>query len=131
MDKPPAVQLQGELQLEIMRVLWKLDSASVQDVRRELPERHRGAYTTVQTVLNRLAERGLLARERRGKSISYSAKVGEADYYSQSLTQTLGQASDRARRTAVAELVGRLPAAERAEIESLAQEVAQRRNRER
>jgi predicted transcriptional regulator len=131
MGKPTAVQLQGELQLEIIRALWKLDRASVQEVRRELPARHRGAYTTVQTVLNRLAERGLLVRERSGRSIFYSAKVSEADYYSQTLSQALDHASDQARRTAVAHLVGQLPAAERAEIETLAREVAERRARER
>lgn len=112
-----------------MKALWKLDRAGVEDVRRELPGRQRSAYTTVQTVLNRLAERGLLTRERKGRSILYSAKVSEADYYARSLRRSLEGASEEARRVALTHLVGELPAAERAEIEQLAREVAERGER--
>jgi len=127
MSGSKAIQLQGELQLEIMRALWKVDYAGVEEVRRALPTRHRGAYTTIQTVLNRLAERGLLARKREGKSILYSARVSEADYYSRSLRQALEKASVSARRSALAHLVGGMTPAERGEMESLAQEVAEQK----
>lgn len=121
-------QLQGELQLEVMRTLWRLgEPSSVEDVRQALPARHRGAYTTVQTILNRLAERNLLGRDRQGKVIFYEAKISEADYYSRSVRQTLAKASDDARRTALAQLVGDLAPGELNEIEALAREVAQRR----
>lgn len=45
------------LELEIMKVLWDLGTASVQDVQ----QRVGGAYTTVQTMLN------ILVRKRRAK----------------------------------------------------------------
>lgn len=57
--------IQGELQAQVMAALWRLGSGTVDQVRDALPARYRSAYTTVQTVLNRLAERGLLDRERR------------------------------------------------------------------
>ena len=128
MVREPAVQLQGELQIEVMRALWRLGrAASVDDVRNELPDRHRGAYTTVQTVLNRLAERGLLVRQRQGKAIFYAAKVSEADYFSLSVRQTLAGASDGARRTVLAELVGDMGAGGLGELEALAREAAAKR----
>jgi predicted transcriptional regulator len=129
MTRESAVQLQGELQIEVMRALWRLGrAASVDDVRGELPDRHRGAYTTVQTVLNRLAERGLLVRERQGKAIFYATKVSEGDYYSRSVRETLALASAGARRTALAQLVGDMDPGELNEIEALAREVAARRD---
>jgi predicted transcriptional regulator len=129
MARETAVQLQGELQIEVMRALWRLGrAASVDDVRGELPDRHRGAYTTVQTVLNRLAGRGLLVRERQGKAIFYATKVSEADYYSRSVRETLALASDGARRTALAQLVGDMGPGELGEIEALAREVAAKRD---
>jgi predicted transcriptional regulator len=129
MAKVPDMQLQGDLQMEVMRVLWRLDApSSVEQVRSELSTRHRGAYTTIQTVLNRLAERGLLDRERKGKSILYTAKFSEADYYSQSLRQTLAKASNPARRAALAQLVGGMAKGEREEVEGLARGVAKKRN---
>ena len=130
MAREPAVQLQGELQLEVMRALWRLDrAAGVEDVRGALPARQRGAYNTVQTVLNRLAERGLLDRKRQGRAIFYSAKVSEADYYSRSVREALASASDDVRRTALAQLVGDMAPGELGEIEALAREVAKRRGR--
>ncbi len=130
MAREPAVQLQGELQLEVMRALWRLDRpVGVEEVRSELPARQQGAYTTIQTILTRLAERGLVGRKREGKTISYRAKVSEADYYSRSLRETLALASDDARRAALAQLVGDLDPGELDEIEALAREVATRRDR--
>ena len=49
--------LQGELQTQIMAAIWRLDEGTVEQVRQALPSHHQGAYNTVQTVLNRLAER--------------------------------------------------------------------------
>lgn len=131
MSSEGSVQLQGDLQMEVMRALWRLEGGSVEDVRQALRPRQRGAYTTVQTVLNRLAERGLLARERRGKSILYTPKISEADYYSRSLRETLDEASDDARRSALAHLVGEMAPGELDEIEVLAREVAGKRKRRR
>lgn len=121
-------QLQGELQMEVMRALWhRAGPSNVEEVRKALPSRHRGAYTTVQTILNRLAERGLLSRVRQGNLILYSPLITEADYYSRSVRQTLAQASDDARRTALAQLVGDLAPGELDEMKALSREVAQRR----
>lgn len=127
MARESGVQLQGELQLEVMRVLWRLGRpGSVEDVRSSLPRRQRGAYTTVQTVLNRLAERGLLSRDRQSKAILYDPKISEAEYYSRSVRAALAEASDDARRTALAQVVGDMKPGELDEIEALAREVAQR-----
>lgn len=121
-------QLQGELQKEAMRALWRLgEPSTVEDVRRAMPARQRGAYTTVQTILNRLAERGLLSRERRGKPMFYEPTISEADYYSRSVRHALATASDDARRTALAQLVGDLAPGERDQIAALARDVAERR----
>lgn len=119
--------IQGDLQAQIMRVMWRLDRGSVEQVRNGLPKRSRRAYTTVQTVLNRLAERGLLRREREGNMILYSARVSEADYVSTSLNRALSGASQEARRAALANLVGDLDSSELEEIRELANQVDRRR----
>lgn len=119
--------IQGSLQEQVMRVMWRLDRGSVEQVRKALPKRSRRAYTTIQTVLNRLAERGLLGREREGNVIFYSALVSEADYISGSLSRTLSGASDEARRAALANLVGDLDPAELGEIRELADQIDRER----
>lgn len=113
-----------------MRVIWRLDGpAGVETVRNGLPERYRGAYNTVQTVLNRLAERGLLRRERVSNTIRYSAALSEADHLTGELTRSLAGASREARQAALASLVGELDRSELREIRALAREVDRKRGR--
>lgn len=112
-----------------MRALWRLGQGRVEEVRAALPKRHRSAYTTVQTVLNRLADRGLLDREREGKAIIYKPRVTEAEYLSGSLSHALSGISDEARRTAIAHLVGGFDQDEQREIQAMAREIAKRRGK--
>ena len=52
-------------ELEIMTVLWELGKASVREIQELLPETRRPAYTTVQTMVYRLEEKGALQRVRK------------------------------------------------------------------
>ncbi len=111
-----------------MPALWRLGSATVEEVRAALPARYRSAYTTVQTVLNRLAERGLLSRERHSNAIVYRPVISEAQYLSRSIDQTLAGASTEARQAVLAELVGRLGSAEVDHLRQLARQVESKRS---
>lgn len=104
--------IQGDLQAQIMSVMWRLEAATVEQVRAALPPRYRGAYTTIQTVLNRLAERQLLSRHKLGNAIEYRAAISEADHLSQVIAQRLNAASSDARQTALARILGQLSADE-------------------
>ena len=127
-DLPP---IHGELQTQIMTVLWRLEAGTVEQVRSALPARYRSAYTTVQTVLNRLATRGMLTRRREGVSIVYRPKVAEAEYLSRSIASTLAGASADARQVALAQLIGGLGRDELSELQRLAKEVGRVRERRR
>lgn len=52
-------------ELEIMSVLWELGKGSVREIMELLPETRRPAYTTVQTIVYRLEEKGALRRVRK------------------------------------------------------------------
>ena len=121
--------IQGELQAQIMSALWRLDSGTVEQVRSALPQRYRGAYNTVQTVLNRLTERGLLSRKRDGNAFVYRARVSEAEYLSRSIEVTLAGASAGARSAALARLIGNLRPDELSDLQQLASETQRKRQR--
>lgn len=123
--------IQGELQSQVMATLWRLGSGTVEQVRSGLPPRYRGAYTTVQTVLNRLAERGMLERRREGRGLVYTPRVSEAEYVSSWIGKTLAGASNHARQAALASLIGTLDAGELSELQELAREIKQKRGRRR
>ncbi len=120
--------IHGELQGQIMPVLWRLGNATVEEVRAALPSRYRSAYTTVQTVLNRLADRGLLSRGRRGNAILYRPVISEAQYLSRSIDRALAGASTEARQAVLAKLVGRLDGVELVRLQDLAREVDLKRS---
>ena len=119
----------GELQSQIMAALWRLGSGTVEQVRSELPPRYRGAYNTVQTVLVRLTDRGLLAREKVGAAYEYRPRVSEDEYLSQSIARTLAGASSDARQAALARLIGDLRPNELSDLQRLAKEIGTRRRR--
>lgn len=119
----------GALQQEVMRALWRLGQGTVEDVRGALPKKSRGAYTTVQTVLNRLSDRGLLERRRRGTAIVYVPRLSEAQYLSRSLNETLADASNEARQAALAGIVGDLDPDELKAIRARGRKVVRRRKR--
>jgi predicted transcriptional regulator len=119
----------GELQTQVMAALWRLGSGTVEQVRSALPPRYRGAYNTVQTVLNRLAERGLLSRTKTGNAIEYRPIFSEAEYLSRSISQTLAAASMDARQAALAQLIGGLDKSELDDLQRLAKEMGKTRRR--
>ena len=54
----------GERELDIMQVLWQSGRATVADVHQSLQNKRDDiAYTTVQTMLNRLEAKGLVRRD--------------------------------------------------------------------
>ena len=70
----------GPLEREVMEVLWgSKDSLAVRDVLERLNRRRKPklAYTTVMTVLSRLAEKEVVTREKVGRGYAYLPAVSD------------------------------------------------------
>lgn len=66
----------GDRELDLMEVLWELGEGSVVDVQKRLQAGEIDlAYTTVQTMLNRLVDKGVVEREKEGRAYRYRATV--------------------------------------------------------
>jgi predicted transcriptional regulator len=61
------------LELEIMMVLWRTGSATVQTVQESLSKDRNLTYSTVQTMLNLLVRKKKATRERVGRAFYYRA----------------------------------------------------------
>jgi predicted transcriptional regulator len=107
----------GKLQAEVMRTLWEVGEATVDDVRAAQPASRRVAYTTMQTVLNRLCDRRLVQRRRQGKAFVYRARYDESQLVARSLRARLADASTGARTQALLHLIDGL---ERDELDAIA-----------
>lgn len=71
----------GRLEQSIMEVLWTAGSATVREVLQQLKRRPAPAYTTVMTVMARLAEDGYLRRQPGvNNSYRYEAIEGREEF---------------------------------------------------
>jgi BlaI family transcriptional regulator, penicillinase repressor len=68
------IQQIGDAQLEILNVLWEKGEASLGDVWGELNKTRSVTKNTVQTLLTRMVEKGLVAYRPDKRSFIYSAK---------------------------------------------------------
>ena len=60
---------------EILRLVWQLDKATVQQVCDKLPVKRRITYATVQTLLRRLEKKGYVKHQIQGKAHVFFAAV--------------------------------------------------------
>jgi len=68
----------GEREMDILQSLWKLGQATVNEAHQELLKSgHQIAYTTVQTMLNRLEVKGIVARDTTDRAHRYRPLLRE------------------------------------------------------
>jgi len=74
---------------EILRLVWQLDKATVQDICDKLPAKRKIAYATVQTLLRRLEKKGYLKHIIRGKAHVFFAAVKSENVIKRSVNDFL------------------------------------------
>ena len=65
----------SKAEMEIARIVWSLGSASARQVHDELPTARKIDFTTVQTYLTRLEEKGYLKSTKQGRAKFFAAKA--------------------------------------------------------
>jgi len=95
----------SELQIALMRVLWRRGETSTADVATELAAERGLKHTTIATLLTRLEKRGVVAQRREGRQLLYSALVGEAQVRRSMVADLIGALFDGDARELVAHLV--------------------------
>jgi predicted transcriptional regulator len=87
--KDGLVKVLGPLETEIMQVIWHDECSTVKKVHRALAQQRDIAYTTVMTTMSRLAEKGVLNRQRDGLAYIYTPTLSEADFVTLVVQQVL------------------------------------------
>ncbi len=84
----------GALEAEVSAALWASDRPlTPSEIREALGDGL--AYTTVQTIVTRLWEKGRLEREKVGRAYAYRPAVNEAQHFAERMHETLAGAQDR------------------------------------
>ena len=86
------------LELEVMEVFWERGAQSVREALDRLPVRRRPAFTTVQTIVRRLEEKGALRRSRKvGNALVFEPTVARRAAYARIVGNFLRLFGGRAR----------------------------------
>jgi len=76
---------------EILRLVWELNEATVQQIRNQLPSDRSLAYNTVQTLLCRLEQKGYLKHHLKGRAHVFSALVKPREVIKTTVRDFLGR----------------------------------------
>jgi predicted transcriptional regulator len=126
-DRGGLTQVLGDLEAEIMECVWDGGETSVRDVHRCLLERRDIAYTTVMTVMSRLAEKGLLVRRPEGRAYLYSPAVARDEFCVDIMKGLVDGVAGRMERPALTHFVETLTDDDAAQLDLLAEIIAEKR----
>ncbi len=70
-----------------MNTLWPLGEATVREIRDRLAPRRARAYTTIMTIMDRLARKGVVERRKSGRAYVYRARLAAEEARAQALAQ--------------------------------------------
>jgi predicted transcriptional regulator len=99
----------GELQLAVMEIVWKHQPISVSDALSALNQQNRNlAYTTVMTIMSRLADKGWLVSEKRGRAYYYRAVHSRQEAEAKTVSEVVRALLDDFGDLAVAQFVKEL-----------------------
>ena len=71
----PKSKYPTELELEILKILWRANPCTGRQVRDALAEVRELAYTSVMTVMGIMEDKGYVRRKKQGGSFVYSARI--------------------------------------------------------
>lgn len=95
----------GPLEKLVMDILWKEREATVRMVWQTLLKDRPIAYTTVMTIMSRLSAKGLLNRQKHGKTYWYTLQASKEETLRSIIQRTMSYLVDRFGDEAVATFI--------------------------
>jgi len=81
-------------ELEILQIIWEHGPCTVREVMNWLSSKRPRAYTSVMSLMNVMADKGMLKQKARGKAFVYSEKVSRDKTQSRMLSDLINRAFD-------------------------------------
>jgi predicted transcriptional regulator len=96
-SKPPRQAPRRPLtatELEMMNIIWRLDSCTVSQVQHELRPARELAYSSVSTIIRILEQKGFVTSRKAGRGHLYAAAMPKQEYQALSLEHVVKQVFD-------------------------------------
>lgn len=92
---PPPSRSISDAELDVLKVLWAKGPATVREILDELVGQGRSwAYTTVQTLLGRLVQKGFVSNDKRGRAHEFAPAVSREDLLGEQLDDLVERVCD-------------------------------------
>jgi len=99
-DRPGLEKFLGKIEVEVMETLWSGGPMTVKRALYFVNKNNKYAYTTIMTVMNRLAEKNILTREKKSHSFEYSPNLNKKEFLSQVSDKIISGLFDECREIA-------------------------------
>lgn len=120
----------GDLEADVMEAMWARGRATVHDIHERLTAADRElAYTTVMTVMSRLAEKGLLERQKDGAAYVYRPAASKEEFTRRTVGTVLSELLDDFTAPAMSQFVDLVGEQDEAALEALAKAIEEKRKR--
>ena len=123
----------GELEKRVLQYLWRAQEADAKQVHSVLTKRQGGTLNTIQSTLDRLFKKNLLARQKQGHAYYYRAKVDREALIAQliqDVTSDFISKSEDSLIAAFSSVSAELDDEKLSQLETLIQQQRQRRSQE-
>jgi len=97
------------LELDCMNTLWPMGQGTVREIRDRLAARRPRAYTTIMTIMDRLARKGVVERRKVGRAYIYSPNLSAEDARTQALGRVIENFFGGSKDACLAQLSGDAP----------------------
>jgi BlaI family transcriptional regulator, penicillinase repressor len=97
------------LELDCMNTLWPMGEGTVREIRDRLAERRPRAYTTIMTIMDRLARKGIVERRKSGRAYVYVPNLTAQDARAHALSQVVESFFGGSKEALLAELGATAP----------------------
>lgn len=92
-------------ELEVLQVIWERGPSTVREIMTVLNCQRPRAYTSVMSLMNVMAEKGLLSQKPKGRAFVYHAKITREKTQSRMVKDLLNRAFDGSTSVLVAHLL--------------------------
>lgn len=121
------VPLLGELETAVLHHVWSSGDVDVKEVHGVIGRKRRITLNTVQSTLERLFRKDLLARERVSHAYRYRAKISREEFRALAMASVAGDLAGAEAAGVLAAFVDVVATADRSNLERLAELVARAR----
>lgn len=117
----------GDLETDIMEIVWENNTISVREVHGILHQKRQIAYTTVMTVMGRLADKGLLLKNKDGNAFVYEAACTKDDFEKSTVKKIITGLMEDFSAPAISQFIESFEGKKEEKIEELSRIIEQKR----